>query len=878
MSPPRMCQLTLAETPVKFIRVTDPTTGHCPSVQVHRSQCLLPWPTFTGSHIASNLVQTGSPNIPTFQASGGVVSKAVVEYSPPRTPAPTQPFIAHPGVGIRPQVTPVPLHLKPLQQPSYSYGAPQKKPKHGRECPSGLKCVPLVRCAPCYHQVENQPQLACSIYGGAVGVCCPELHNEENLRQLFTEPTIELPELGFNEFTINEALKVGVWELKERRMLEEVLRERDIEVTNTRDPAYHHLQFFRTSPLALELNEVAYVHNQAGYSLMTKFELSPLQAGYGLQQIDVTETRLANTCPRDPVCQERDTYYRRIDGACNNLENPMWGQARTTFQRLRPPYYRDGLAQPRVSQTGADLPSARLVSTSIVSDMDKPSLHFTVSMMEWGQFIDHDLTHTPINRLGNNSGIQCCSSDGRSFIQPPFVHPSCFPIEIPANDPFFGRSGRRCMNFVRSMFAPRNSPCTLGYSEQMNQVTHFLDGSNIYGSSVSEEQQLRAFRGGLLKVQESDLLPADVHVMECETIREGLPCFMAGDNRVNEQVALAVMHTVWVRIHNRIARELARLNPHWSDETLYQETRRIVVALYQHIIYNEWLPNVLGKDYMAANGLLPRRGGYSRDYDRSLNAVILNEFATVAFRFGHTLAQGMIQLVGKKGMSTGLLPLHENFNNPRQLYTPGRLDEFLRGIATQPVQMFDRFVTSELTNRLFETREVPAGMDLVALNTQRARDHGIAPYNDLREACGLPRARTFEDLLDVLPAEVVQAFSRLYSSVDDIDPFVAGISERQAPGSILGPTFRCIIGDQFTRLKRGDRFFYDLANMPSSFSEAQLHSIRMISWARIICEAGNMVGYVQPLAFRQPRGLNERVPCDSPAIPFLDLTPWISQA
>lgn len=68
-----------------------------------------------------------------------------------------------------------------------------------------------------------------------------------------------------------------------------------------------------------------------------------------------------------------------------------------------------------------------------------------------------------------------------------------------------------------------------------------------------------------------------------------------GDSRVNEQPQLAVMHTLWMRQHNRLARELAEINPGWTDEIIFQEARRIVAAQMQHITYNEYLPIILGR-------------------------------------------------------------------------------------------------------------------------------------------------------------------------------------------------------------------------------------------------------------------------------------------
>ena len=88
---------------------------------------------------------------------------------------------------------------------------------------------------------------------------------------------------------------------------------------------------------------------------------------------------------------------------------------------------------------------------------------------------------------------------------------------------------------------------------------------------------------------------------------------LLGDVRANEQLNLLVMHTVWMNEHNRVAGELAK-NHRWTDEKLFQEARKIVIAEYQHIIYSEWLPRILGSEIMTSFGLWPLSKGYSDAY------------------------------------------------------------------------------------------------------------------------------------------------------------------------------------------------------------------------------------------------------------------------
>merc|ERR1712016_395052 len=117
---------------------------------------------------------------------------------------------------------------------------------------------------------------------------------------------------------------------------------------------------------------------------------------------------------------------------------------------------------------------------------------------------------------------------------------------------------------------------------------------------------------GSLTSEDSQLLPLATNIPDCRAASGH--CFLAGDQRANEQPGLTVLHTLLMRTHNNIATDLHKLNPHWSLDKVYQETRRIVIAIIQHITYNEFLPRVLGPDTMRRFSLSLEPAGRHTHY------------------------------------------------------------------------------------------------------------------------------------------------------------------------------------------------------------------------------------------------------------------------
>lgn len=461
--------------------------------------------------------------------------------------------------------------------------------------------------------------------------------------------------------------------------------------------------------------------------------------------------------------------FRSIDGSGNNPRRLDLGAAETAFIRLLRADYADGQGAP----AGGHRASARLISNTVVRQVaDRLNPRGASDFVwQWGQFLDHDVDETPIGA--------------------PAV---AFDIPVPLADPWFDPLGlgTATISLDRSAFIAVD-----GVREQVNHLTTFIDASNVYGSDATRAAALRVNDGsGRLLTSAGNLLPYNT---------AGLPnapstiatFFVAGDIRANEQVGLLAMHTLFVREHNFWANLIRTAAPTLDGNTIYELARCAVIAEMQAITVREFLPVLLGDDPLP-----PYRG-----YDPRVDPSIANEFATAAYRVGHTMLSPQLLRMGDDGasISAGPLPLANAFFAPEELVATG-IDPILRGLAAQQCQAVDVYVIDVVRNFLFGAPG-RGGFDLPSLNIQRGRDHGIPPYVVLRNWADGTRVRSFSGVTS--DQEVLQRLTAAYADVGDIDAWVGLLAEPPVEGAMVGATLKAIIRDQFVRLRDGDRFWYE---------------------------------------------------------------------
>ncbi|OWF41499.1 Peroxidase-like protein [Mizuhopecten yessoensis] len=584
--------------------------------------------------------------------------------------------------------------------------------------------------------------------------------------------------------------------------------------------------------------------------------------------LDTWRSQITSQCIPSPTSMNCNMLerYRSADGTCNNIHNPLSGSSFRPHRRLLPPDYEDGIDSPRIrADNGAILPSARLVSNTLHNaGRTHTSESFTVMYMSFGQFLDHDLTSTASLKDENNNPIDCCSNSNAALSS------ACFPIKIPINDTRFTKS---CMSFTRSAAAVKNG-CDPDYRQQINQLTSYLDASNVYGSTLESQERLREKSGGRMRVSDQgDLLPSYKNNTCILTNPSKTHCFDAGDERNSEVPTLTTLHIAFLREHNRIANTLRLINRDWNDELVFQEVRKIVGALLQHIAYNEYLPKVIGPSFMDMYDLKPTPTGFRSVYNDTIDATVTNVFATAAFRFGHSQIPDKMMLINKRFKKKAIMNLEKQYFKPDLMFEKNGPEWLARWQVSYAQTKEDNSIQSSVRNFLFLDSKNDS-LDLAALNMQRGRDHGLPSYNAWRSWCGLNPASDFSHRKSGLVNHYRTGrnrLSRIYSSPNDIDLYSGGLLEKHLPGALVGPTFACIISRQFRDLQKGDRFWYENDAPYTGFSEAQLNEIKKMTLSSILCTNLHLVK-TQLDSFQMKSDTNQRRECNS--LPTMDLTKW----
>lgn len=573
-------------------------------------------------------------------------------------------------------------------------------------------------------------------------------------------------------------------------------------------------------------------------------------------------------CPRESYRKCDPRYpYRYIDGSCNNLDYEWWGSSDSPYKRLARPNYDDKINSPRTKSVvrGRGLNNPRNIAKDLFTPRKTRSPYSTL-FPYFGQFVAHDLSLIASSSYGDGRAKDCrCNTRD----------PDCFNIPTPRGD--YYHYDQKCQVFVRSAPSIKDFECNLGHREQINMETHLIDLSHIYGSNDRVARSLRTYEYGLLK---SDIDPL-THgpslpyrgSKKCSGRYHLEKCYWTADKRAEDNPMLTFFQTVFVINHNNIAEALRAKNPSWDDERLYQEARRVNIAMYQHVVYYEYVPQILGYSTAAKFHLIPSYDQYSYGYDPKLNPQVSNEYAAAACRYGHLLMPQVQYHMNKDYEVTAEMAVKYylfNQNMKEGVESKYAVQGATGSACYYAMAQTNHYMNHYLFNMTFPDKESKR-FSLPALNIQRGRDHGLPGYNEYRKLCGLNYARSFDELYNI-PAYARKKLSELYLNVNDIDLYAGAAAEYPMKDGVLGATFTCILAKQYYDSKFGDRFFYDNGHDEyTRFTPDQMTEIKKSSLAGFICQFTD-VDYVQERPLYAPNEeYNRFINCKDVQVPDLSV-------
>uniref|UniRef100_A0A2I3I0L4 NAD(P)H oxidase (H2O2-forming) n=1 Tax=Nomascus leucogenys TaxID=61853 RepID=A0A2I3I0L4_NOMLE len=554
---------------------------------------------------------------------------------------------------------------------------------------------------------------------------------------------------------------------------------------------------------------------------------------------------------------------QRFDGWYNNLMEHKWGSKSSRLQRLVPASYADGVYQPLGEP---HLPNPRDLSNTISrGPAGLASLrNRTVLGVFFGYHVLSDLVS----------------------VETPGCPAEFLNIRIPPGDPVFDpdQRGDVVLPFQRSRWDPETGRSPSNPRDLTNQVTGWLDGSAIYGSSHSWSDALRSFSEGQLASGPDPAFPRDSQnpllmwaAPDPATGQNGPRGLYAfGAERGNREPFLQALGLLWFRYHNLWAQRLARQHPDWGDEELFQHARKRVIATYQNIAVYEWLPSFLQKTP-------PEYTGYRPFLDPSISS----EFVAASEQFLSTMVppgvymrnaschfQGVINRNSSVSRALRVCNSYWSREHP-SLQSAEDVDALLLGMASQIAEREDHVLVEDV--RDFWPGPLKfSRTDHLASCLQRGRDLGLPSYAKARAALGLSPITRWQDINPALSRSndiVLEATAALYNQdLSWLELLPGGLLEsHQDPG----PLFSTIVLEQFVRLRDGDRYWFENTRN-GLFSKKEIEEIRNTTLRDVLVTVINIdPSALQPNVFvwhkgdpcPQPRQLStEGLPACAPSV------------
>ena len=407
------------------------------------------------------------------------------------------------------------------------------------------------------------------------------------------------------------------------------------------------------------------------------------------------------------------------------------------------------------------------------------------------------------------------------------MHRDVIEVPLPEDDAARTRYWQTKMSVGRSQRDPtRSDGVEVAAASAINEVTHWWDGSQIYGSDQATQDMLRSHAGGKMRINVDGTLPLDAKGVE-ET----------GFKR-NWWVGLAMLHTLFVREHNAICVELEAAYPEWEDARLFNVARLVNAAVMAKIHTLEWtpaiLPNPALNTAMNANwfGLLvnffhhgkarktfdeikvrnPEMGGVvGNPIDKHGRGFGLTEEFVEVYRLHSLLPEDLVLRRRDEAGAPEVVPFHatRQSGSPRITQRHALADLFYSFGVQQPgalvLNNFPRFM---------QQLSIPGNpfFDMGTVDIVRARERGVPRYNEFRRQLGLNPIRCFEDLTENV--DDVEKLKDVYgpnpADVEKLDLMIGTLAEGHRPLNFgFGETMFQIFILNATRRLQADRFYTD---------------------------------------------------------------------